>query len=116
MTEYTYSIDREQGKIWRSYVARITGSDPQYILRRYFEKVIFRRGFHGYSCSTDLENGLYEVCIKRYDIQSGELTSRLRWWIIVVDDDIYEYEFEEMNWQYALFTVYNIKHNYGLGE
>ena len=26
----------------------------------------------------------------------------------MIEDDIYEYDFSDMNWQYALFTVFNI--------
>ena len=111
--EYTYAIDREKETKWKSYVARITGSDAKYILCREFEHVQFFRTFYGHSCTAYLDTGLYEVCISRYDARTGERLCRQRWWIIIADDDLYEYEYEEMNWQYALFTAYNLKANYG---
>lgn len=60
----------------------------------------------------ELCNGLYEVAIIRIDEETGECVRREQWWIIVVDDDIYDYEFDEMNWQYALYTSFLIKLNF----
>ena len=111
ITEYAYPIDRKNGCSWKTYVARITGADPNYILQRDFKNVRFCRTYYGYSAYLMLPNGLYEVCISRFSDESGERTERERWWIIVVDNDIYEYEFEEINWQYALYTAFNVHLN-----
>ena len=35
---------------------------------------------------------------------------------IVADNDIYDYEFDEINWQYALYTSFLIKLNFGEQE
>ncbi len=113
MTEYTYAIDHEQGLQWKTYVARINGTDPNYILHRDFEQLRFQRTWYGHSCSSELQNGLYEVSISRFDKASGEQVRRDRWWIIVADDDIYDYEFDDMNWQYALYADYLIRLNCG---
>lgn len=111
MTEYTYYIKKEPGSTVKTYVAKIAGSHPQYILNRYFEFPEMRRGRTGYSCAVYLINGLYEVSVIRYDKKTKERVSRHRWWIIAVDDEVYEFDFEQMNWQYALFTAYNIAVN-----
>ena len=113
MIEYTYAIEPERGTTWKSYVAQITGKDPNYILSRDFKRVHYYRTYYGHSVSVMLQNGLFEVCISRFDAESGERMKRKRWWIVITDDDIYEYEFEELNWQYALFTAFNIRVNYG---
>lgn len=106
ITEYTYAIDRSEGSQWKTYVAKITGSDPDYILQREFETIQFQRTWYGHSCSSVLQNGLYEIAINRFDNDSGDRTERKRWWIIVADGAVYEYEFQEINWQYALYTSY----------
>lgn len=112
-TEYTYSIDddKDDGTTWRTYVARIVGPDSNYILKRDFKRVQYCRAYYGVSVSLMLADGLYEACISRFDKASGERIERERWWIVVADEDIYKYAFSEMNWQYALYTAYNIKVN-----
>ena len=114
MTKYTYSVDKEEATTWRTYVAKITGTHPLYILKRRFEDLDIRRSRDGFFCSVSLPSGLYEASIIRYDKDTKERVSRHRWWIVVAEEDVYEYEFEEMNWQYALFTAYNIKVNFGV--
>ena len=111
ITEYTYPIDRKSCSSWKTYVARITGTDPNYILRRNFESVRVCRTYYGHSASIMLANGVYEVCISRFSEESGERIERERWWVVIVDDDIYEYEFDEINWQYALYTAFNVRLN-----
>lgn len=116
MTEYCYGIDYEKGMRWQTYVASINGTDPNYILHRDFRRVHTKRTWYGHSCYIELCNGLYEVAIIRIDEETGERVRRERWWIIVVDDDIYDYEFDEINWQYALYTSFLIKLNFGEQE
>ena len=113
MTEYTISIANENSTTWKCYVAKITGTDPNFILGRDFQKMESCRTYQGHLCSVTLSNGLYDVCVRRYDKESGNITSKDRWWAVVVDGDIYEYDFSELNWQYALYTAYNITVNYG---
>ena len=52
-----------------------------------------------------LYNGIFEVSLKYYDKKTGERLSRERQWIVVLDGDEYEYEDEEMNYQYVLYTA-----------
>lgn len=88
------------------YVARITGPDPNYRLRRYFLPQERSKTFddcENYFCK--LYNGIFEVSLKYYDKKTGELLSRERQWIVVLDGDEYEYEDEEMNYQYVLYTA-----------
>lgn len=108
MTEYDFYLDEKHGTICKSYIARIVGQDPNYILKRRFEPVEYRHNNH---CFAELKNGLYEACVSRFDKKTGERLERKRWWIIIIEDDMYEYDFEEMNWQYALFVAFNIRAN-----
>ena len=113
MIEYTYSIDRERGFKWKTYVARINGDDPNYILHREFLPVRFQRTWYGHSCSLNLQNGLYEVSVSKIDKESDECVQVNRWWVINADDKIYDYDFDDMNWQYALYADYLLQLNCG---
>lgn len=116
MTEYFFGVKCEKGLRWKPYIAKIQGRDPNFILRRSFQEVKYTRTEKGGYCWTELQNGLYEVAINRTDKKTGERVWRERWWIIVIDDEIYEYEFDEMNWQYALYAAFLVRTNCGMAE
>ena len=111
MIEYVFNVKNGDGLRWRPYVARIEGRDPNYILHRVFEDVDYSRSAKIGIFRVELQSGLYEAAIIRTEKKTGKTVWGDRWWIIVADDDIYEYKFEEMNWQYALYTAFLVRVN-----
>ena len=96
----------------KEYIASITGDDEKYILRRDFlpwkydsevEEVIY-----------SLDTGVYEVSYSVHALDSGERIYRKRIWLVVIDDRIREYEYETMNAEYVLYTLFNLKLQEGM--
>lgn len=94
---------------FKTYMARIVGPDPNYILCRCF----VWRGYSSnsrwntYTCDVPGE-GIYEIVIKRFD-EEGKYLSRERKWLIYYNGKYYEYEDEDMNYQYVLYCAWLIR-------
>lgn len=99
--DYDYWVDRDKDILARSYVALITGPDPNYYLHRVF--LPQARYGRGYSCR--LDDGIYELSIKYFCKETEKLLRRERKWLVVLDGDLYEYDGADMNYQYVLYTA-----------
>ena len=89
-----------------SYIARITGAHPDYILARSFVESYRRNNSRWESivCCVDTD-GIYEVVIKRY-AQDGGYLSREREWVVVANRQAFVYEDTDMNAQYVLYCAW----------
>ena len=106
--DFNYQVERIERARVSYYVARITGPDPNYRLRRYFLQQERSTVYGKCNCEQfycQLYDGIFEVSLKYYDKETGELLSRKRQWIVVLDGDEYDYDDEEMNYQYVLYTA-----------
>lgn len=99
--DYDYRVDRDKSLFAESYVALITGPDPNYYLHRVFLPLIC----YGRSYSCELYDGIYELPIKYFSKETKKFLRRERKWLIVLDEDLYEYNGDEMNYQYVLYTA-----------
>lgn len=90
------------------YIAAITGADPKYILRREFVPATFAEDEEN-NYIYKLDTGVYEVSFKVYAIETGERVYWTRRWLVVLSDRQYEYEYDEMNAQYVLYTLFCLK-------
>ena len=97
-----------------SYVARITGPHPDFVLARSFVERYCRSNsrWDEFACCVD-EDGIYEIVIKRRT-EDGVYLSRERKWLVVESGRVYLYEDEEMNAQYVLYCAWLISPNYPL--
>ena len=87
------------------YVAKILGSDPQYIFRRKF--VPYRKkSYKDYTVCwyTIYVEGVYEESIDYYDIVTDKLIKREREWFIFFGDTIYDIDKSEV-----LFSLFNLR-------
>ena len=101
-----YRVYQRKGVRAISYIARITGAHPDYILARAFVESYRRNNSRWESivCCIDAD-GIYEVVIKRY-AQDGGYLSRERKWIVVVCGKAYVYDDADMNAQYVLYCAW----------
>ena len=110
---YNFEVAHLQGIRFHAYIARITGPDPNYILGRAF---LTENVMHTEGCSYfhyRLYDGVYDLSVKYYDELTGEYLNRERLWLIMLDGDLYEYSSEDMNYQYVLYTEYNLRQQTG---
>ena len=90
------------------YIAEITGADPKYILRRKFIPATFAEDEEK-NYIYMLDTGVYEVSFKVLVIETGERVYWTRRWLVVLGGSQYEYEYDEMNAQYVLYTLFCLK-------
>lgn len=108
MCLYRFRVYDHKGQTFKCYVARITGPDPKYILKRVFDDkfTLQCKGFRQYTCL--LKDGIYEQVVKRFDADTGELLEKDRHWLVVLDGKIIRYPNDEMNYQYVLYSAFNL--------
>lgn len=103
------TLQRDPSVNQKVYCSRITGPDSNYILARDFVmRSHFVLGNCNKFCFSLDEDGIYEFVIKTIDSHSDEIVSVERRWLIVFDHALYEYDGEELSYQYVLYTVYNL--------
>ena len=95
------------------YIAAITGADPKYILRRSFIPASFSQDEKNNFIYT-LDTGMYEISFSVHSIETGERVFWMRRWLVVLGDRQYEYEYDEMNAQYVLYTLFSLKLQEGI--
>ena len=54
---------------------------------------------------TVFKKGIYEFVVKRFDSE-GHLLSKERNWLIVCNGCLYQYESDDMNYQYVLYVAF----------
>lgn len=91
------------------YAAKIVGSDPNFVLRRVFQPSERTHGRHHVLWTFELPDGVYEIGISIYDRQSGDRVHRIRKWLVVFDEEAYEYDYAEMTAQYVIYTAWCIR-------
>lgn len=98
-----FRVEQISGTKVKAFLAKVTGPHPDYIVNRCFQDGMRDRDNKKINLLYQLmENGIYEICEKRYHI-SGKFLSRERKWLVICDGDTRLYRDEEMNYQYVLY-------------
>lgn len=105
---YRFRVYDRAGQKQKSYVAQITGPDPNYVLRRSFQDAYRSRckGFDLYVYI--LDDGIYEQVTKRFDAE-GKYLGKERKWLVISGGEMKRYKDEDMNYQYVLYSVFNLE-------
>lgn len=100
-----YRVYQRRDTRYKTYVAWIAGSHPDYILDRFFLTVWENPNprWSQYTCLLPWD-GIYEISIKRYDLE-GSYLSRERLWLVACDGETRIYAEGEMNNQYVLYCA-----------
>lgn len=98
-----YRVYSRRDESFKTYLAQITGPNPNYILNRVFLSRDFDR-HKRYICFRYRisQDGIYELAVKRFD-KEGRYLSRERLWLVVFRGRHYWYADEDMNYQYVLY-------------
>lgn len=91
------------------YAAKILGADPNYVLRRSFQRPTAWAGEFHTHWEFVLDDGIYEIGIVLYDSDSGDRVYRKRYWLVVYDGIDYAYPYEEMTSLYVRYTAWLIQ-------
>lgn len=105
----SYRVYHRRDTSFKSYIARICGSHPQYYLDRRFDSCQHTSNPRFDTFQYCLNNGIYEFVIKRFD-SDGKMLAKDRNWLIVYDGCLYQYADKEMNYQYVLYTEFVLHH------
>ncbi len=101
----SHRVYKRKNASYRTWVARIEGDDPDYILQRDFLPRSCQTS-PGYDTFTyHLEEGIYEFAIVRFDAL-GNRGARERKWILVHEGEVRVYEEAEMDYQYVLYCAW----------
>ncbi len=100
-----YRVYQRKNTRYKTYVAWIAGTHPDYILDRGF-LTVWENANPRWSQYTSLLpwDGIYEISVKRYDL-AGSYLSRERLWLVASDGETHIYEEGEMNNQYVLYCA-----------
>ena len=106
-----YAIDTVLSDVLYSveYIAAITGADPNFVLKRDFISSSMGVGYGRDEHVVTLDTGVYEISFAVHSIETGERVFWMRRWLVVLGDRQYEYEYDEMNAQYVLYTLFCLK-------
>ena len=87
---YEVFVRRSKGTYAYPYISKIVGTHPQYHFARIFLQFsCFFRSIRGWYYEIDLmEDGVYEVGIKRWNSETKELLSRDVYWFTLSDGKI----------------------------
>ena len=106
--EYDFFVSQKPDMYFRKYLAKITGPDPNFRLRRHF--LHWREISHGETYAYylyHLTDGIYERVVKYYDAETNAFVSKERRWIIAEGDAIAEYKDDEFDYDSVLCYVAN---------
>lgn len=106
-----YAIDTVLSDVLYSveYIAAITGADPNFVLKRDFISSSMGVGYGRDEHVVTLDTGVYEVSYAVHSCDTCEQVYRTRKWVIVLDNIGYVYPYDEMNAQYALYTLFCLR-------
>ena len=101
-----YRVYQRSGSVFKTYVARIAGPHPDFVLDRQFELcwASVNPRWTRYTCLIECD-GVYEIVIKRYS-ESMTYLSRERMWLVVADGESYLYADEDLNSQFVLYSAW----------
>lgn len=105
---FTETIPHSVNSRTTLYVAAICGSDPVYGLRRKFVCPDFAFSPLGTKYTYSLTSSLYEIGYKSSSRTTGCLIARKRYWLIVFNGDAYTFAYEELSFDNAILTAFNI--------
>ena len=100
-----YRVYQRKGGVYKTYVARIVGPHPDFILNRCFQELWVNPNprWSLYTCLLSRE-GIYEIAIKRFDLE-GNYLSRERLWFVFYGENAHIYNEDDMNNQYVLYCA-----------
>lgn len=108
--EYDVPIIRTYFYRTESYMAKVIGADPNYVLKRQFlDYHEESAGLHERTRNYIIDPGVYECSLQLYDIDTGERIREWRWWVICSEDEYTEYPYDEMNRAYAQYAAWYIE-------
>lgn len=113
MINFYCTVEREPDRYTKAYIAKITGRHPKYALRRDFQLVRILTTPTVVKLRSELDNGVYECCIQQVNSKTHDVVKTERWWAIVADDDLYEYEYDELDHEDVMYALFNLKKNFG---
>lgn len=89
--------DRDSGTLCRIYLAKITGSHPNYHFNRNFQHPMFTYNQNKAICRADkLEEGVYEVCARWFKYGSNFMIRRDARWFAFFDGIAYDLDKEDI--------------------
>lgn len=98
-------FERKPDTFCKIYLAKITGPHVEYRFNRAFQRVSYRYSKDDIHCFMgNLEDGVYEVCARWYDVTTGEIVHHRRRWFAVYEDAPYELDEQDV-----LHTLFNIE-------
>lgn len=98
-------FERRPDTFCKIYLAKITGPHVEYRFNRAFQHVSFRYSRDNIYCFIDdLEDGVYEVYARWYDVMTGEVVHYRRRWFVVYEDAPYELDEQDV-----LYTLFNFE-------
>ena len=100
---YTYGAELSEGIIVRTYLAKISGPDEQYRFKRSFLNWEYHRYQIQLWFTFEIDQGVYEQCIKYVDKQTGNIVRYDRSWFVFFDGEFYQIGRDEV-----LFCVFNL--------
>lgn len=108
---YVHSIDAplEERSTVALYGAEIVGPDPKWTLKRIFLPYRKTNANDRVSASFEVGDGVFEFGITVRDKASKKLISRKRQWVVVFEDDAYEFDDTECTASYALYALFNLR-------
>lgn len=106
---FRYRVYNRKGETFKTHIARIVGEDPNYILKRdfLFGYISHYRRFDMFTYV--LDDGIYELMVKRFDEETGDCVEKDRKWLVVSDGEMTAYDDDQMNYQYVLYTAFNLQ-------
>lgn len=107
---YSFCVPYGENCRFKTYVAEIIGEDPKYRLQR---KFLWRKiEYDDYGQWNDCElpdTGVFEIGVKRFDIDTDKLISHERTLLIALEGDYYEYRGEEFSYDDILLALFNLE-------
>lgn len=89
------------------YVAKLTGEDAVFRLKRRFIKPEIEHSRDRSSYSYLINDGIYEVSYCRYEKQTRNCIERARSLVILYEGRIYRYRYEELDESFILASIFN---------
>ena len=102
---FRYRVYNRKGETYKTYIAQIVGEDPTFILKRDFLFPYVSGNSRFRTFTHVLEDGIYELMVKRFDEETGDCLEKDRRWLVVSDGELRLYDNEEMNYQYVLYVA-----------
>lgn len=108
MEEYSIFVPHVPNTFAYPYIARIVGEDPVYRFKRVFLRFDWPDSSpNGRWYYIDLEDGVYECCIRRFDAHTKEVIEREFEWFILFDGGYFDVDKADIP-----LALFNLEHQY----